>query len=174
MLWLRSVTSVSSMAHGRCFALRHCTLHPHPLHPRQVPQCLGTGTEMVTGKVKGWPWGPTARPHREERCVTWVSTHSETCLHLNWPSLYLSSTLKHSSYNFLPWRWLHSPIIYLKVLIPLFSSPHRDVDLFLHLTLALWALIMKQAYASWATSIPDSRSFSAWSARPACAASAVR
>lgn len=72
MLWLLSVTSVSSMALEHCFALRHCTLHPHPLLPRQVPQSLGTGTAMVTGRVKGWPWGPTARPHREEKCVTWV------------------------------------------------------------------------------------------------------
>lgn len=53
MLWLLSVTSVSSMALEHCFALRHCTLHHHPLLPRQVPQSLGTGTAMVTGRVKG-------------------------------------------------------------------------------------------------------------------------
>lgn len=72
MLWLPSATSVSSTDPGRCFAPRLCTLHLRPLHPRLVLQCQGTGTVMVTGKVKVWPWGPTAQPRREERCVMWV------------------------------------------------------------------------------------------------------
>lgn len=91
MLSLLSVTSVNSMALEHCFAPRHCTLHPHPLLPRQVPQFLGTGSAMVTGKVKGWPWVPTAQPHREEKCVTWVCSDwlnnivsPETCPHLKW------------------------------------------------------------------------------------------
>jgi len=74
MLWLLCVTSASSMALGHYSARRRCTLHPQTLHPWQGPRCrgTGTGTETVTGKARDWPWGQTARRHREERCARWA------------------------------------------------------------------------------------------------------
>lgn len=166
MLWSLSVTSVSSMVLGHCSARRHYTLHPHPLHLRQGSYCLGTGTEMVTEKVKGWPWEPTAQPHRGVKCVKWV----EGAVHHLTITL-ASSNMIYSVYytiaiHFLS-RWINNSVICS-------SWPHRGADLCLCPIQVLWALMMKRAYASWATSIPDSHSSSVWFARPVCAVSAVR